>query len=64
MPTDLVLAVNVLCITYSHQLSDSDIELAMTDIEGNAQGGDRSIEFDEMIDWLEREGLWDREKAK
>jgi len=37
----------------------------MTDIDGEVhEGGNRTIEFEEMIAWLERENLWDREKAE
>ena len=47
------------------QLSDSDVALAMTDIDGEQhEGGDRTIEFDEMIAWLERQELWNRDKAE
>lgn len=52
-------------LTVPHQLSDSDVDLAMTDIDGDQHdGGDRTIEFDEMIAWLETHDLWNREKAE
>ena len=42
------------------QLSESDVEVAMADID---TGGDNEIEFDEMVNWLERENLWDPQRA-
>jgi hypothetical protein len=50
----------VLFAVVSPQLSDEDIALVMKDID---EGGDNSIDFDEMLHWLIKEDLWDPERA-
>ena len=42
------------------QLSGEDIAVVIKDID---EGGDNFIEFDEMLHWLIKEGLWDPERA-
>ena len=55
-----VETMNAALWTTMAELSESDVEVAMADID---TGGDNEIEFDEMVNWLERENLWDPQRA-
>lgn len=40
-------------------LTDKEVVNAMKDIDDS---GDNNVAFEEMIDWLQKKGVWDEEK--